>query len=360
MKKLVLDSWHRQIGAKMVAFAGFEMPIRYGSEIEEHRAVRQNVGIFDISHMGEFVVIGKYALDFLQKVTSNNVAKLYNGKVQYSCFLNENGGIVDDLLVYRLQENKYLLVVNAANIEKDWQHLMSYLPSDKEVILQNISDETCLFALQGPNAQNVLQPLVNVSLSNLAYYTFVVTEMAGIPDILISATGYTGAGGFEICVPNQYAETIWTKIIESGKRFHLQPIGLGARDTLRLEKGYCLYGNDIDETTSPLEAGLSWIVSFQKEFIGKETLLQQQRDGLQRKLVGFVMKEKAIPRAHYLICDSTGKSIGRVTSGSLSPTLGYGIGLGYVQKPFDEIGTQILIRIRNNFHQAQVCQLPFL
>jgi len=360
MKKIVLDAIHRQAGAKMVNFAGFEMPVRYTSDLDEHHAVRKNVGIFDVSHMGEFTVKGKNATDFLQKITSNNVAKLYDGKVQYSCFPNETGGIVDDLLVYRIKQDEYFLVVNASNIEKDWQHISKYLPKDGSVTIENLSDELCLFAVQGVKAVDVLQKLTDLPLAEMEYYTFRIGNFAGVDNIIVSATGYTGAGGFEIYVPNAYAESVWNQIMKAGAPENIKPIGLGARDTLRLEKGYCLYGNDINDNTSPLEAGLGWITYFQKDFVGKEALEMQKKEGIKRKLVGFKMTERAIPRSHYTICTADNKVIGEVTSGTMSPTLGYGIGMGYVEIPFAAIGTEIYVVIRDKPYKAVVCKLPFL
>lgn len=342
----------------MVPFAGFEMPVQYSGIQQEHQNVRKNVGVFDVSHMGEFVVEGKEALTFLQYVTSNDVAKLYPGKVQYSCMPNEHGGIVDDLLVYCMDKDLYLLVVNAANIEKDWNHLMKYKPQG--VSMKNISDETALLAIQGPDAVKVLQKLTRASLSEVPYYSFVKAELAGVKDMLISATGYTGAGGFEIYFSPAYAESVWNAVFEAGREYGIMPAGLGCRDTLRLEMGYCLYGNDIDDTTSPLEAGLGWITKFNKDFVGKGILEEQKIRGVKRKLVGFKLLEKGIPRHDYLIKNREGEEIGKVTSGTFSPTLQEAIGMGYVPVSYAHEGQKIMIDIRGRLMEAEVVSMPFV
>ncbi|MDQ4141204.1 MAG: glycine cleavage system aminomethyltransferase GcvT [Bacteroidota bacterium] len=358
LKKVALNDVHTALGAKMVPFAGYNMPVRYSSDLEEHHAVRQSVGIFDVSHMGEFMVRGPQALELIQRVTSNDAAKLTDGKVQYSCFPNEQGGIVDDLLVYRFNQEEYMLVVNASNIQKDWDWLNKYNTNGVE--LENISDNISLFAVQGPKTVEALQPLTSVDLSKMVYYTFTVAEFAGVPDVIISATGYTGAGGFEIYVPNAHARTVWDKIMEAGAPFGLKPIGLGARDTLRLEMGYCLYGNDITDSTSPLEGGLGWITKFSKEFTNASHLREQKEKGVARKLIGFEMQEQGIPRAHYEIVNQAGEKIGEVTSGTQSPTLGRGIGLGYVSTEYCQPDQEIYIKVRNKTLKAKVVKLPFV
>ncbi len=359
LKKVALNDLHERLGAKMTPFAGFYMPLRYTSDIEEHLTVRNAVGIFDVSHMGEFIIEGEKALDLIQRVTSNDASKLYDGKVQYSCLPNEQGGIVDDLLVYRMSANKYYLVVNASNIEKDWNWISKF--NSEGVSMSNVSDQTSLFAVQGPKALSTLEKLTDLDLASMEYYTFKIGKLAGIENIIISATGYTGAGGFEVYVNNADAEKIWKAIFEAGEEFGIKPIGLGARDTLRLEMGYCLYGNDIDDTTSPLEAGLGWITKFTKNFTNSEYLKKQKETGVSRKLVGFEMIEKGgIPRSHYEIKNTEGETIGIVTSGSQSPSLNKGIGMGYVQTPYSEAGTEIYINIRQKNVKAQVVKLPFL
>ncbi|PTX19477.1 aminomethyltransferase [Pontibacter mucosus] len=358
LKKIALNDVHEALGAKMVPFAGYNMPVRYSSDIEEHKTVREAVGIFDVSHMGEFILRGPKALDLIQRVTTNDASKLADGKIQYSCLPNEEGGIVDDLLVYRMAEEEYLLVVNASNIEKDWNWISKYNTEGAEMV--NISDETSLFAVQGPKTVEALQPLTKIDLASMAYYTFERGEFAGVPDVLVSATGYTGAGGFEIYVKNEDARKVFDAIMEAGKAHGIKPIGLGARDTLRLEMGFCLYGNDIDDTTSPLEAGLGWITKFDKEFVNSENLKAQKEQGVSRKLIGFEMLEKAIPRSHYEIVNAEGEKVGEVTSGTMSPSLGKGIGLGYVTKDYSKVGTEISIRVRNKDMKAQVVKLPFV
>jgi aminomethyltransferase len=358
LKKVALNNVHVALGAKMVPFAGYNMPVRYSSDLDEHHTVRHHVGIFDVSHMGEFMVRGPQALDLIQRVTTNDAAKLTDGKVQYSCFPNEQGGIVDDLLVYRFQAEEYMLVVNASNIEKDWNWINQYNTNGAE--LENISDQMSLFAVQGPKAVAALQSLTSVNLANMVYYTFVVDQFAGVPNVIISATGYTGAGGFEIYVPNEHAPEIWQKIMEAGASFNIKPIGLGARDTLRLEMGYCLYGNDINDTTSPLEGNLSWITKLSKDFTNAPFLREQKEKGITKKLVGFEMQEQGIPRAHYEITNEQGGLIGEVTSGTQSPTLGKGIGLGYVPAAMSQPGQEIYIKIRNKLLRAKIVKLPFV
>ncbi|WP_299754997.1 glycine cleavage system aminomethyltransferase GcvT [uncultured Pontibacter sp.] len=358
LKKIALNDVHEALGAKMVPFAGYNMPVRYSSDIEEHKTVREAVGIFDVSHMGEFMLRGPKALDLIQRVTSNDASKLADGKIQYSCLPNEAGGIVDDLLVYRLSEEEYMLVVNASNIEKDWNWVSKY--NTEGVEMENISDEMSLFAVQGPKTAEALQSLTKIDLATMVYYTFDKGEFAGVPDVIVSATGYTGSGGFEIYVKNKDAKKVFDAIMEAGKDFGIKPIGLGARDTLRLEMGFCLYGNDIDDTTSPIEAGLGWITKFDKDFTNADNLKAQKEQGVSRKLVAFEMLEKAIPRSHYEIVNAAGEKIGEVTSGTMSPSLGKGIGMGYVAKEYSKAGSDILIRIRNKDMKAQVVKLPFV
>jgi len=358
IKKIQLNDLHVALGGKMVPFAGYNMPVRYSSDMEEHRTVREGVGVFDVSHMGEFMVRGPHALDLIQKVTSNDASKLIIGQAQYSCFPNDKGGIVDDLIVYKFGNEEYMLVVNASNIEKDWNWINEH--NDLGAELENISDSISLFAVQGPKAVEAVQALTPVNLSDIKFYHFTIGEFAGVKDVIISGTGYTGAGGFEIYVKNQDAEKVWNAIFEAGKNWDIKPIGLGARDTLRLEMGYCLYGNDINDTTSPLEAGLSWITKFTKDFINSENLKKQKEAGVVRKLIGFVLQEKGIPRAHYPITNLEGEIIGEVTSGTISPTMGIGIGLGYVKTAFAVPGTEIEITVRNKNHRAIVEKLPLL
>ena len=358
IKKVPLNDLHEALGAKMVPFAGYNMPVRYSSDIEEHNTVRQGVGVFDVSHMGEFSLKGPQALDLIQRVTSNDASKLVNGQAQYSCLPNETGGIVDDLLVYRIKDNDYLLVVNASNIEKDWNWISGY--NQKGAEIKNLSDDICLFAVQGPKAVSVLQKLTKVDLSSIPYYNFRVGEFAGTHDVIMSNTGYTGAGGFEIYVHKESAVKVWNAIFDAGREFAIKPIGLGARDTLRLEMGFCLYGNDIDDTTSPLEAGLGWITKFTKDFTNSAALRKQKENGVDRRLVGFKMLEKGIPRHGYEIKDATEKVIGTVTSGSISPVLGVGIGLGYVTIANANAGTAIFISVREKDLRAQVHKLPLI
>lgn len=358
MKDTALTHIHKKLGAKMAAFAGYNMPIQYESINAEHETVRNSVGVFDVSHMGEFIIKGKNALQLIQKVTSNDASVLNVGDVQYSCLPNDTSGIVDDLLVYRLAYEEYMLVVNASNIEKDWVWIKSENTFKAE--MENISDEISLLAIQGPKAKDALQKLTSVDLSAIPYYHFRVGELAGVPDVIISATGYTGAGGFEIYFPNKFAEAIWNKVFEAGNEFDIKPIGLGARDTLRMEMGYCLYGNDINDQTSPLEAGLGWITKFTKEFTSSLRLNEQKRDGIEKKLVGFTMIDKGIPRHDYEISDEKGNSIGIVTSGTQSPTLKRAIGMGYVKTEFAKPGTAVFIKIREARVKAMVCKIPFL
>ncbi|MES2731401.1 MAG: glycine cleavage system aminomethyltransferase GcvT [Bacteroidota bacterium] len=358
IKKVALNDLHEKLGAKMVPFAGFNMPVRYSSDIEEHLAVRKEVGVFDVSHMGEFILRGPKALDLIQRVTSNDASKLFDGKIQYAYLPNEQGGVVDDLLVYRVNAEEYMLVVNASNIDKDFNWIAAR--NTEGVELTNISDQTALFAVQGPLAAKALQSLTDAKLDSMEYYTFVKADFAGVKDVVISATGYTGAGGFEIYIPNEHAEAVWNKIFEAGAPYHIKPIGLGARDTLRLEMGYCLYGNDIDDTTSPLEAGLGWVTKFTKSFTNSANLLKQKEAGLQRKMVAFTMVDRAIPRSHYDIVNAVGEVIGVVTSGTQSPSLSKGIGMGYVQAAFAYPGTEIFINIRNKPTKAEVVKLPFV
>ena len=360
MKNTPFSEKHTRLGAKMVEFAGYSMPVSYTGINDEHAAVRNNAGVFDVSHMGEFILKGGNALELLQRVTTNDVSKLTAGKAQYSCLTNENAGIVDDLLVYCIEESKvYMVVVNASNIEKDWDWITKY--NDKNVELHNISDKTCLLAIQGPNATKILQPLTEMDILNLKYYTFSKGKFAGVDNVLVSATGYTGAGGVEIYFEDKddNANEIWKAIFDAGRTQGLKAIGLGARDTLRLEMGYCLYGNDIDDTTSPLEAGLGWITKFNKEFTAKRILEKQKSEGVERKLVGFEMTEKGIPRHGYEIKDFADMPIGVVTSGTQSPSLGKAIGMGYVRKAFASLDTTIYIKVRDKLLQAKVVKIPF-
>lgn len=360
MKNTPFTSKHLALGAKMAPFAGYNMPISYTGINDEHAAVRNNAGVFDVSHMGEFILKGENALDLIQRVTSNDASKLTAGKAQYSCLPNAEGGIVDDLLVYCIEENKvYMLVVNASNIEKDWNWISRF--NTKNVEMHNISDKTCLLAVQGPNAAKILQPLTNLDILNLKYYTFVKGNFAGVDNVIISATGYTGAGGVEIYFEDKdgNAEKIWDAIFNAPAPQPVKPIGLGARDTLRLEMGFCLYGNDIDDSTSPLEAGLGWITKFTKDFTARAILEKQKNEGLKRKLVGFEMKDKGIPRHHYEIKDAAGNKIGYVTSGTQSPSLQKAIGMGYVDVAHAALDTEIYIAVRDKLLKAQVVKFPF-
>lgn len=357
MKNTALTHIHEGLGAKMVPFAGYNMPVQYEGVNLEHEIVRNGVGVFDVSHMGEFLISGPKALDLIQKVASNDASTLTIGRAQYSCLPNENGGIVDDLIIYKMKEEQYLLVVNASNIEKDWNWISS--KNDVGADMRNISDDYSLLAIQGPKAIEAMQPLTSVDLSAIKYYHFEVADFAGVQDVIISATGYTGSGGFEIYAKNTEIEQIWNKVFEAGAAFGIKPIGLAARDTLRLEMGFCLYGNDINDTTSPLEAGLGWITKFNKEFTNSEALKKQKEEGVTRKLVGFELTERGIPRHDYEIVDKDGNVIGIVTSGTMAPTLNKGIGLGYVPTEFATEGSEIFIRIRKNDIPAQVVKLPF-
>ena len=357
-KKIPLNDLHEKLGGKIVPFGGFLMPVRYSSDIEEHNCVRNGVGVFDVSHMGEFVVRGERATEFLQYVVSNDVSTLFDGKVQYAYFPNNEGGVVDDLLIYRWSENEYYLVVNASNIEKDWNWLQQNNTFD--VALEDLSDKLCLFAVQGPKALPTLQKLTDIDLASMDYYTYKAGTLAGIEDVFVSATGYTGAGGFEIYVWNKDAEKMWNAIFEAGAEFDIKPIGLGARDTLRLEMGYCLYGHELNDTDSPLEAGLGWVTKFTKAFINSEKLQAQKVAGLGRKLVGIEMIDRGIPRSHYEICDANGTYLGEVTSGTMSPTLQKGIAMGHVPTAFAKIGTEVFVKIREKLLKAVVVKMPFV
>lgn len=361
MKQTPFTNKHIALGAKMAEFAGYNMPISYTGINDEHAAVRNNAGVFDVSHMGEFMLKGEGALDLIQRVTSNDASKLTAGKAQYSCLPNAQAGIVDDLLVYCIEENKvYMLVVNASNIEKDWNWIQQFNTNNVE--MHNISEKTCLLAIQGPNATKILQPLTEMDILNLKYYTFVKGTFAGVDNVLVSATGYTGAGGVEIYFEdsNGAADKIWDAIFEAGKSAGIKPIGLGARDTLRLEKGFCLYGNDIDDTTSPLEGGLGWITKFSKEFTAKDILEKQKTEGVKRKLVGFEMIDRGIPRHDYKIKDADGNEIGKVTSGTQSPSLQKAIGLGYVATAHANFDSDIYVEVRDKQLKAKVVKIPFL
>lgn len=358
LQTTALSDLHISLGAKMVPFAGYLMPVQYSNLIQEHLQVRKSVGVFDVSHMGEFWLEGEKALDLIQYVTSNDASKLVDGKVQYSCLPNDKGGIVDDLLVYRFSETKYLLVVNASNIEKDWNWISSQ--NSFGVKMTNASDDYSLLAVQGPNATAALQKLTSKDLASMEYYSFQVGNMAGIEDVIISATGYTGAGGFELYVKNEDAQKLWDAVFEAGKEFEIMPVGLGARDTLRLEKGFCLYGNDINDETSPIEAGLGWITKFTKDFIQADYHKNLKENGVSKRLVGFEMIDRGIPRQHYTICDENGNAIGEVTSGTQSPSLGKAIGLGYVAKEHSNAGSSIFIEIRDKQLKAEVKKIPFL
>ncbi|MFA5326175.1 MAG: glycine cleavage system aminomethyltransferase GcvT [Prolixibacteraceae bacterium] len=359
MQVTAFNQIHKRLGAKMVEFAGFEMPIEYSGIKDEHMTVREAVGVFDVSHMGEFWVKGPNALELVQRVTSNDVAKLTIGQAQYSCFPNGKGGIVDDLLVYYFEPEKYMLVVNAANIDKDWNWIVSQ--NTNGAILENASPEISQLAIQGPKAEVALQKLTAINLAEIKYYTFVTGAIGGVDDVIISATGYTGSGGFELYFRNEFAEKLWNVIFEAGAEFGIKPIGLAARDTLRLEMGYCLYGNDIDDTTSPIEAGLGWITKFNgHQFIDKDFLLMQKQEGVERKLRGFEMIDRGIPRHDYEITDKDGNLIGKVTSGTMSPVLNKGIGMGYVNKAYSAIGTEVFMNVRNKLLKAKIVKLPFI
>lgn len=358
MKKTALTDVHVALGAKMVPFAGFNMPVQYTGINDEHETVRTAVGMFDVSHMGEFILKGEKALDLIQKVSSNDASKLYDGKVQYGYLPNENGGIVDDFLTYKIDDKTYLLVVNASNIDKDWDWISKF--NTEGVEMKNISDETSLFAVQGPKAADALQKLTDIDLAPMEYYSFQKGVFAGVENVLVSATGYTGAGGFEIYVANEHAEQVWNAIMEAGQEYGIKPIGLGARDTLRLEMGFCLYGNDIDDNTSPLAAGLGWVTKFTKNFVNADNLKAEKEKGVSQKLVGFEMIDRGIPRHDYEIVDADGNKIGRVTSGTQSPSLKKSIGLGYVEPAFAKEGTEIFISIRNQPIKAIVRKPPFV
>ncbi|MGV6828614.1 MAG: glycine cleavage system aminomethyltransferase GcvT [Flavobacteriales bacterium] len=357
MKNTALSHIHKALGAKMVPFAGFNMPVSYEGVNAEHLTVRETVGVFDVSHMGEFLVMGPHAFDLIQKVTSNDASKLIDNQAQYSCFPNDKGGIVDDLIVYRLNAEKWLMVVNASNIEKDWDWINSQNTMNAE--LRNISEDYSLLAIQGPKAVEAMQSLTSIDLSEIKFYHFKVADFAGIDHVIISATGYTGSGGFEIYCKNSEVEQVWNNVFEAGEKFGIKPIGLAARDTLRLEMGYCLYGNDINDNTSPIEAGLGWITKFTKEFINWEYLKKQKEQGTEKRLIAFQLEERGIPRQGYDIVDGQGKKIGEVTSGTMSPSLGIGIGMGYVPTVLKDVGTQIHIQIRKNAVPATIVKLPF-
>jgi aminomethyltransferase len=357
MKNTALTHKHIALGAKMVSFAGYNMPVQYEGVNAEHETVRNGVGVFDVSHMGEFLLKGPNALALIQKVCSNDASVLFDGKAQYSCMPNGKGGIVDDLIIYRISEEAYFIVVNASNIEKDWNWISQH--NDLGVEMQNLSDAYSLLAIQGPKAAAAMQNLTNVELSNMTYYTFQYGTFAGIENVMISATGYTGSGGFEVYVKNEDAEKLWDAVFEAGSDFGIKPIGLAARDTLRLEMGFCLYGNDIDDLTSPLEAGLGWITKFTKDFTDAEFLKSQKEQGLTRKLVAFEMIDRGIPRHDYPITDAAGNVIGKVTSGTMSPSMKVGIGLGYVSTSYTSLDSEIFIEIREKGVKAKVVKLPF-
>jgi len=357
MNNTALTEKHISLGAKMVPFAGYNMPVQYEGINAEHSTVRNGVGVFDVSHMGEFILKGEKALNLIQRVSSNDAAKLYDGKIQYAYLPNEDGGIVDDLLVYRLDEKSYMLVVNASNIEKDWNWIQKY--NTEGVEMHNISDKTSLFAVQGPKAAEALQSLTDIDLASMEYYNFKKGTFAGVDNVLVSATGYTGAGGFEIYVENDHANAVWDAIFEAGAAFNIKPIGLGARDTLRLEMGFCLYGNDIDDTTSPLEAGLGWVTKFTKDFTNAEALKAQKEAGVSKKLVGIEMVDRGIPRHDYQIVDADGNVIGKVTSGTQSPSLQKAIGMGYVDKALAKEGAEVYILIRDKKIKAKLVKFPF-
>jgi len=357
MKNTALTNKHIALGAKMVPFAGYNMPVQYEGVNAEHEIVRNGVGVFDVSHMGEFFLKGPNALALIQKFSSNDASVLFDGKAQYSCMPNGKGGIVDDLIIYRVAENEYFLVVNASNIEKDWNWISSL--NDLGVEMQNVSDDYSLLAIQGPKAAEAMQSLTDVNLSEMVYYTFQHGKFAGVDNVMISATGYTGSGGFEIYVKNQDVEHVWNEVFKAGESFGIKPIGLAARDTLRLEMGFCLYGNEIDDTTSPLEAGLGWITKFTKDFVDSDFLKKQKEEGVTRKLVAFEMIDRGIPRHDYPILDSNGNVIGKVTSGTMSPSMKVGIGLGYVTKEFSALESEIFIEIREKGVKAKVVKLPF-
>lgn len=357
MKNTALTQIHQDLGAKLVPFAGYNMPVQYEGVIVEHETVRNGVGVFDVSHMGEFELKGENALALIQKISTNDASVMLDGKAQYSCMPNGKGGIVDDLIIYRISQNHYFLVVNASNIEKDWNWISSH--NDLGVEMTNLSDDYSLLAIQGPKAAEAMQQLTSIDLSAMVYYTFQYGTFAGIDQVMISATGYTGSGGFELYVKNEHAEELWNRIFEAGEKFGIKPIGLAARDTLRLEMGFCLYGNDIDDTTSPLEAGLGWITKFTKDFVDSNLLKNQKEVGVSRKLVAFEMIDRGIPRHDYKIVDANGEEIGKVTSGTMSPSMKIGIGLGYVTLENAQLDREIFIDIREKSIKAKVVKLPF-
>ncbi len=358
LKKTVLYDTHQKLGAKMVPFAGYMMPLRYSSDIEEHMAVRNGVGVFDVSHMGEFFLRGPKAIDLIQRVTSNDASKLFDGKALYAYLPNETGGVVDDLLVYRLSEEEYMLVVNASNIDKDWQWITQY--NTEGVDMENASDRMSLFAVQGPKAVEALQSLTDISLQEMKFYTFETRKVAGIDGVIVSATGYTGAGGFELYVNNEHAPALWDAIFQAGAAYDIKPVGLGARDTLRMEMGFCLYGNDIDDATCPLEAGLGWVTKFTKPFTNAGQLKERKEAGAKQKLVGLLMEDKGIPRSGYEVFNQQDEVIGRITSGTQSPVLNKGIGLGYVMTDYSKPDTEVLVGIRNRRLKAKVVKFPFV
>ncbi|MGI9527686.1 MAG: glycine cleavage system aminomethyltransferase GcvT [Weeksellaceae bacterium] len=360
MKKTAFNQIHKDLGAKMVEFAGYEMPVQYTGVNQEHMVVREKVGVFDVSHMGQFIVKGSGAEQFLQKITSNDVTKLALNQAQYSCLPNKEGGIIDDLIIYKLEENEYLLVVNAGRLDVDWKWVNEQAEKEEDVEIINESDETSLLAIQGPKAVEAMQSLTDVKLADIKFYHFVKGTFAGVDNVLISATGYTGSGGFEIYFPNANAEEIWNAVMDAGKDFGIEPCGLAARDTLRLEKGYCLYGNDINEETTPLEAGLGWITKLNTKFIGSDVLKKQKEDGVTRKLVAFKMIDRGVPRHDYDLVDADGNKIGHVTSGTQSPMLKEGIGLGYVTVENSKIGTTVYVQVRKKHLKAEVVKLPFV
>ncbi len=357
MKNTALTHIHEKLGAKLVPFAGYNMPVSYEGVNAEHQTVRNGVGVFDVSHMGEFIIEGPNALELIQKVTTNDASKLEDNQAQYSCLPNADGGIVDDLIVYRLKTDQWLLVVNASNIQKDWDWISSH--NTMNATMKNLSEDYSLLAIQGPKAIEAMQSLTSVNLSDIKFYTFRVADFAGLEHVIISATGYTGSGGFEIYCKNDQVEQVWNKVMEVGEKYGIKPIGLAARDTLRLEMGYCLYGNDINDTTSPLEAGLGWITKFDKDFINSENLKKQKEEGVTKKLVAFELNERGIPRHDYKLLDESGKEIGIVTSGTMAPSLDKGIGLGYVTTKNSKIGSKISVEIRNKAISATVVKLPF-
>ncbi len=357
MKNTALTHIHTALGAKMVPFAGYNMPVQYEGVNVEHETVRKEVGVFDVSHMGEFFLKGENALALIQKITTNDASKLIPGKAQYTCMPNNDGGIIDDLIIYMIAENEYMLVVNASNIEKDWNWISKH--NDLNVTMENRSEDWSLLAIQGPKAVEAMQSLTKVDLATIKFYTFQITDFAGIPNVVVSATGYTGSGGFEVYVKNEDVAQLWEKVFEAGAAWNIKPIGLAARDTLRLEMGYCLYGNDIDDTTSPMEAGLGWITKFTKDFVNAEALKKQKEEGVTRKLVAFEITERGIPRKDYEIVNAKGTVIGKVTSGTMSPSLNKGIGLGYVTKENTKIDSEIFIQIRKKQVAAKVVKLPF-